>query len=72
MTLPDECFFCASLIDECRCNEEEMATKTALLNFFVDAMKEFAPRKAEKITLYDAVDFVNEWFDCRFSLDDRD
>ena len=70
--LPPECFFCCSESDDCKCSQEEFATKTALLNFFIDALKEFAPRKAKAVDLYQGVDFVNEWFSRFLSEREKD
>lgn len=62
----NECLFCWNPESDCVCYDSEIATKTYFLNFFVSAMKEFAPRKAAKISVYDAVDFVNDFYETHF------
>lgn len=68
--LPDECLFCANLLDECRCENVELKTKETFLKLIIDAINEFAPRTASKLTLFDTVDFVNDWFESHFDLGD--
>lgn len=59
--MSEDCLFCYEHIMDCRCKDLELKTKQAFLNFFISSMKEFCPRKATRISLVDAVFFVNEW-----------
>lgn len=61
------CLFCYEEPDKCFCKHEDLGAKKYFLKFFVDSMKEFCPRKANKIQLHDAVDFLNDWYDHHFS-----
>jgi len=64
--IDSECLFCCEISADCRCTEIELETKKAFLNFFVDVLAEFSPKQAKSITMYDAADFVNEWFSDHF------
>jgi hypothetical protein len=71
MSDEESCLFCWNEIESCSCSYTELATKKAFLNFFIDSLKEFSPKIANKIQLYDAVEFVNEWIERNFSEDEE-